>query len=350
MKTSATKVTALLFFLLISINASAKDKFSICWSIYAGFMPWAYAQESGIMDKWAAKYNIDIDIVQINDYIESINQYTAGQFDGCTMTNIDALTIPAVGGIDNTMLIVGDYSNGNDTVILKGKNKLVDIKGQNVNLVEYSVSHYILARALASVGMSERDVKTTNTSDADMVSIFGTSNVTSVVTWNPMSSHILSLPNVYSVFDSSMIPGEIIDGLIVNTNTLAQNPNFGKALVGAWYETLAKMKGDSERAEHIRTMMAIAAETTLEGYDAQLEKTYLYYSPADAADFTTNPQLLDTMTHMAKFSYEHGLLGEGAPDAGVIGVEMPAGIYGDSNNIKLRFNPTYMQMATDGTL
>ena len=53
---------------------------------------------SKIIDKWASKYGIKINVVQLNDYIESINQYTAGQFDGCTMTNMDALTIPAAGG------------------------------------------------------------------------------------------------------------------------------------------------------------------------------------------------------------------------------------------------------------
>ncbi len=35
---------------------------------------------------------------------------------------------------------MGDFSNGNDAVILKGKDKLSDIKGQKVNLVEFSVS------------------------------------------------------------------------------------------------------------------------------------------------------------------------------------------------------------------
>ena len=46
------------------------------------------------MKKWADKYGITIEVVQINDYVESINQYTAGGFDGCVMTNMDALTDP----------------------------------------------------------------------------------------------------------------------------------------------------------------------------------------------------------------------------------------------------------------
>ncbi|MEM1131023.1 MAG: lipid kinase, partial [Pseudomonadota bacterium] len=98
--------------------AQEKTEFRVGWSIYVGWMPWGYISESGIMDKWADKYGIDVEIVQFNDYIESINQYTAGAFDGVSATNMDTLSIPAGGGVDTTALIVGDFSNGNDAVIL----------------------------------------------------------------------------------------------------------------------------------------------------------------------------------------------------------------------------------------
>ena len=98
-------------------GAEAKDSFKIAWSIYVGWMPWGWAADNGIVKKWADKYGIEIEVVQINDYVESINQYTAGGFDGCVMTNMDALTIPAVGGVDSTALIVGDFSNGNDGIV-----------------------------------------------------------------------------------------------------------------------------------------------------------------------------------------------------------------------------------------
>ena len=65
---------------VFSLTASAKDDYRIAWSIYVGWMPWGYAQEAGIVDKWAEKYGITIEVVQFNDYIESINQYTAGAF------------------------------------------------------------------------------------------------------------------------------------------------------------------------------------------------------------------------------------------------------------------------------
>ena len=172
-------------------------------------MPWDYGDSSGIVKKWADKYGIEIEVVQVNDYIESINQFTAGAFDACTMTNMDALTIPAAGGVDTTALIVGDFSNGNDGIILKGKDKtLADIKGQKVNLVELSVSHYLLARGLDSAGMTERDLTVVNTSDADMVGIFPTTDVTAVVTWNPQLSEILEYLHLQSrtLVQSVMLP------------------------------------------------------------------------------------------------------------------------------------------------
>lgn len=355
MKHSLLRIGSLLLLSLsvlispLSAQAETKDKFSIAWTIYAGWMPWDYADNAGIVKKWADKYDIEIDVIQINDYIESINQYTAGQFDGCTMTNMDALTIPATGGVDSTALILGDFSNGNDGIVLKGADKtLADIKGQRVNLVELSVSHYLLARALDSVDMSERDVTVVNTSDADLVGVFNASDVTSTVTWNPLLSEITAIPETTKVFDSSDIPGEIIDLLVVNSETLEANPAFGKALTGAWYEIMAKMQAGDKDA---LTMMAEASGTDLAGYKAQLDATNMFYSAAEAVSFANSDQLQSTMKHITDFSFNHGLLGDGAMDAGFIGIAYPNGeVAGDKNNVKLRFDSSFMKMAADNAL
>jgi len=330
--------------------AESKSHFRLAWTIYVGWMPWDYASTSGIVKKWADKYDINIEIVQINDYVESINQYTAGSFDATVMTNMDALTIPAASGVDSTALIIGDFSNGNDGIVLKGTDKLADIKGQNVNLVELSVSHYLLARALETVSLSERDIRVVNTSDADLVAAFSTDDVTSVTTWNPLLSEITAMPNTHKVFDSSMIPGEIIDLLVVNTQTLQDNPKLGKALTGAWYEIMATMQGSGEKALKARSAMAAASGTDLAGYDAQLASTKMFFQPEDAVAFNNSKDLINTMGKVAEFSFAHGLLGEGAANAQFIGIETPSGVYGNKRNIKLRFDPTYMQMASDDKL
>ena len=334
-----------------SLFAQTKKDFKVAWSIYVGWMPWDTIESQKIMDKWAKKYGINVEIVQINDYIESINQYSAGEFDACTMANTDALGIPAAGGVDSTALIIGDYSNGNDAVISKTAKSIKDLKGTNVNLVELSISHYLLARALEKNGMSEKDIKVVNTSDADMVSAYATADVTSVVTWKPQVSEIQKMPNANTIFDSSKVPSEIIDLTVVNTKTLKDNPEFGKALVGAWYEMMSLMTSKSKEANEAKSMMAKASGTDLVGFEDQLKTTNMYYTPSEAVKFNNSEELIKTMEFVAKFSFDHGLYGEGAKDYGFVGIEFPNGkTVGDKKNIKLRFDDTYMKMASEGKL
>lgn len=332
-------------------EAAAKKDFRVAWSIYVGWMPWGYAADAGIVKKWADKYGITLDVVQINDYIESINQYTAGAFDGCVMTNMDALTIPAAGGVDSTALIVGDFSNGNDGVVLKGAKDLKAIKGRKVNLVELSVSHYLLARGLASVGLKESDITVVNTGDADIVAAAAASDVTAIVTWNPQLAAVKTLPDWHLVFDSSDIPGEIIDLMVVNSGTLADNPALGKALTGIWYETVALMAADTPAGKAAREAMAKASGTDLEGFEGQLATTKMFYAPKDAAAFARDPALERTMDLVRQFSFSHGLLGESAKSADAVGISFADGkTLGDPARVKLRFTDAWMQQAADGEL
>ncbi|MBZ6727457.1 putative urea ABC transporter substrate-binding protein [Klebsiella grimontii] len=329
--------------------AAVKKEFNVCWTIYAGWMPWGTISNEKIIDKWASKYGIKINIVQLNDYIESINQYTAGQFDGCTMTNMDALTIPAAGGVDTTALITGSYSDGNDGVVLKGANKkLSDLKGMAVYLPELSVSHYLLVRGLEKAGLQEKDVKVVNTSDADIVSAFGTSGVRAAVAWNPQLSVIKKTPQTTEVFSSSQVPGELIDMMVVNTQTLKDNPALGKALTGAWFEMMTKMRaGDTEALN----AMAADSGTDLAGYQAQLKTTHLFWTPADTLTFISSKELAKTMQRVAQFSFDKGLLGEGAHSADFIGMTFPGGVtVGDTANSKLRFDDSYLKLAAAGKL
>ncbi|MFT4046364.1 MAG: putative urea ABC transporter substrate-binding protein [Solimonas sp.] len=328
-----------------------RTHFSIGWSIYAGWMPWPYAQQAGIVKKWADKYGLQIDIVQVNDYIESVNQYTAGKLDGVTVANMDALTIPAAGGKDTTVLITGDYSNGNDGIVLKGASDLAQIKGRQVYLAELSVSHYLLARALGSIGLALTDVSTVNTSDADIVGAFASPDATAAVAWNPQLLMIKGQPGAKLVFSSAQIPGEILDLLVVDTATLKASPDLGKALTGIWYETVQLMQRQDAQGAAARAAMAKLAGTTPELFDSQLATTYLYSDPQAAVTAVSGDALIETMKLVRDFSFSKGLFGAGATSADAVGMSFPGGkTLGDPARVKLRFDAGYMQMAADGTL
>ena len=78
--------------------------------------------------KWADKYHIKINVIQINDYVGSLNQFTAGKIDAVTAANMDALTVPAAGGVDTSAILIGDFSNGNDGIVVKKGDGVASLK------------------------------------------------------------------------------------------------------------------------------------------------------------------------------------------------------------------------------
>ena len=86
-------------------------------------------------------------------------------------------------------------------------------------------------------------------------------------------------------------------------------------------------------------------------FDDQLSTTYLYADPAAAVEATRSPALVETMTRVRDFSFAQGLFGQGARSADAVGMSFPGGtVLGDPDNVTLRFDDTYMQMAAEGAL
>jgi len=326
--------------------------FTVGWSVYAGWNPYFYMQKSGILKKWADKYGIAIK-VQRFDYAASLDSFVAKNIDACTMTNMEALDMPAAAGVDSTALIVGDYSNGNDAVLVRNGLDFGSLPGKPIMLVEKTVSEYLLERGMVLSGNQAQLSKLhlINTSDSDIVAAFlNNKSNQAVVTWKPLVSQIVVDKSVHSIFNSSQIPGEILDLLVVRTDLL-NTPNgqkFAKAITGAWYETIQQVAAGNAQAIKFS---AAASSDSVESYKEQLKTTALFVAPKSAVDFTTSPDLRNKMDLVRKFCFAHGLLGQGIKSVDDVAIEYPGGvIQGKKDRVRLRFNAAYMQAAQQGKL
>ncbi|HBZ20295.1 MAG TPA: lipid kinase [Bacteroidales bacterium] len=324
----------------------APKEFTVVWSIYAGWNPWAYAQTSGILDKWAAKNNIKIKLVRM-DYMPSIEAFTTPSVDACVMTNMDCLTIPVAGGISCSAIIVGDYSNGNDALIVRNNLTIPQLKGKKVNLVQFSVSHYMLSRALDMNGMTDDDVKIINVSDSDIGPAFiANKDQEAVVTWNPLVMEIMKNPGVKKIFDSSQIPGEILDLMVVKTKVLQASPELGKALAGAWFEVMNIMSSRTDKGKGALEEMAKAGGSSLIEYQNQLKTTAMFYKASDAVTYTNSEEIKTNMRRVRNFCSKYELLGAGVK-ADDLGIKFSDGtVIGNQNKILFIYDAVYMQGAS----
>jgi NitT/TauT family transport system substrate-binding protein len=77
----------------------------------------------------------------------------------------------------------------------------------------------------------------------------------------------------------------------------------------------------------------------------------LFSDPKDAVKFTTSGDLKTTTERVSKFLFEKSLLGKDAKSEGAIGVEFPdKTVFGDKDNVKFRYDATFMKDAADGKL
>ncbi len=96
--------------------------------------------------------------------------------------------------------------------------------------------------------------------------------------------------------------------------------------------------------------MAKLSGTDLAGFEAQLKTTRMFYTPKEAATFMSGQEMPKIMDLVRTFSFEHNLLGEKVKSKDAIGIAIPARALGSKQNVKLRFDPTYMKLAADGKL
>jgi len=339
--------------LLLAASAFAqKPSFTVGWSVYAGWTPYHYMNKSGILRKWADKYGIAIK-VQRFDYAPSLDAFVARNIDACTMTNMEALDMPAASGVPTTAILIGDYSNGNDAVLARGGLQLKDLPGKKMLLVEKTVSEYLFDRAMTMNGLRDqiRRVRMINTSDSDIATAFiGDTSAGAVVTWKPMVSQVAKQRGVASLFNSSQIPGEILDLTVVRTDVLARPDGAGKkfamALAGAWYEMLGQMHNDKVLAG-----IAEGSQDTLASYKEQLSTTKMFYTPKEAAAFGASPDLKQKMALVRQFCFDHNLLGANTKSVDDVAIRYPDGsVQGKSDRVRLVFDTGYMQMAAQGKL
>ena len=319
--------------------------------------PYHYLMQSGIMRKWADKYGITIK-VQRFDYAPSLDAFVAKNIDACTMTNMEALDMPAASGVPTTVVLIGDYSNGNDALLVRNGLLMKDLAGKKLLLVQKTVSEYLFDRAMTIGGLRDqiKRVRLINTSDSDIAAAFiGDPNASAVVTWKPLVSQIQKQRGITALFNSAQIPGEILDLTVVRTDVLTRadgsGQRFAKALAGAWYEMLAQMSAPGPAGDKVLMAIAEGSQDTLASYKEQLNTTKMFYTPQSAVEFGSSADLKQKMSLVRQFVFDHGLMGINTKSVDEVGIKYPDGsVHGKPDRIRLIFDQRYMHMAAQGKL
>lgn len=309
MKNLYTGITRLIFGALFMITAVQAQPLRIGYSDWPGWVAWEVAIEKDMF----ADAGVEV-IFDWFDYVASMDAFAAGQLDAVSMTNGDTLVTGATGGM-GVMVIINDYSNGNDMVIGgPGVNSVKDLKGKKVGVEIGFVSHLLLLNALEKNGLTESDVELVNVPTNETPQVLASGDVDAIVAWQPSSGQALDMvPGSKAIYTSADEPGLIYDVLAVSPTSLATRKDDWSKVIDVWYRAVDFIMDPATEDEAV-SIMAARVGIAPEEYKPFLSGTKIL-TREEAKEFFKKGDGFSSIYGSSKISDDFNLKYEVYPDA-----------------------------------
>jgi NitT/TauT family transport system substrate-binding protein len=218
--------------LLTSCEPQARPPLKLGSNVWPGYEPLYLARELGYYS------NSTIQLVSYPAITEVSRAFRNGDLDIAALT-LDETLVLAETNPEVRVILVTDVSNGADVMMAKPSIQSVkDLKGKRVGAETTALGAYMLVRALEQGGVKFQDIQVVSLGTSEHEGAFKQGLVDAVVTFEPTRSKLLQ-EGSNIVFDSSQIPGEIVDVLVTRQSVVEQRQDGLNHLLDGWFRALA---------------------------------------------------------------------------------------------------------------
>jgi NitT/TauT family transport system substrate-binding protein len=339
---SISALVLVMGFLFMPRIAVAQEypNFTLAWSEYPSWSTFGVLHEVGIINGAVGEYGsiekkwgVDI-VLQEMDYDSTIQLYASGQADAVCITNMDILRPSLL--VPSVAILPTSTSYGADALIVSDKvQDLNDLKKVKVSGLDLSVSSYTFDANIELLGGNPDDFDFVNMDPATAALQFQEGKLDAIVVWNPFVLDTLEKqPNSRIMFDSTSIPGEILDLVVANRASLEKpkGREFAMAVIEAFYE-LNKMLADPNQVDN--TLIALGKKFSNLGLSSMkkvVKQTKFYSTPNVAISLFEGENLKDTMKRVVYYCMKRNIVDQ-----------LPVIGYGSDKAARLVFDPSYLR-------
>ena len=188
-----------------------------------------------------------VQLVEYPSASEVLRAYRNQAIDGMVIS-LDELFGLAVDGYDPRIILVVDVSHGADVVVGRnGMRTMRDLRGKSVAVESSALGAFVLSRALALNDMQASDVNIVHLESNEQPAAFEKGQVDAAVTFDPYRGQFLAA-GASTLFDSTQIPGEIVDLLAVRASVIDKQPKAIQALLRGWFDAIDYMQREPKDA------------------------------------------------------------------------------------------------------
>ena len=210
-------------------------------NVWIGSEPLYLARELGKLD------SASVQLVEYPSASDVLRAYRNQALDGMVIS-LDELYVLAADGFKPRIIVVVDVSHGADVVVGRpGMRTMQDLKGKAVAVESSALGAFVLSRALAKADMQASDVNVVHLESNEQPNAYEKGLVDGAVTFDPFRSQFMRA-GASTLFDSTQIPGEIVDVIAVDADMFEKKPKGIRALLSGWFAALDYMKSDPKDA------------------------------------------------------------------------------------------------------
>jgi len=233
-------------FLLFLINQSCtqapEPPLRIGSNVWPGYEPLYLARELGFYQ------SAPIRLVELASATDVIHAMRSGTLEAAALTLDEVLTLLDQ-GIGLKLILVFDFSHGADALIAKSTiAELPSLRNKRIAVENTAMGALLLDSALSAGGLTVADVEIMSCNVDLHSQCFET--VDALVTFEPTRTKLVN-QGARVLFDSSQIPGRIVDVLAVRDFALEQHKNALRQLVSGYFKARQFMQRSKSESANI---------------------------------------------------------------------------------------------------
>ncbi len=210
-------------------------------AVWVGYEPLLLARDLGYFD------HTPIQIIEPTDHTVKIKRFIDGDVEMAGMT-LDVMLENAALQDQIRAFLIMDVSNGADALITQPEVKqLDDLKGKRIGVMPSTLSKLVLTRALESVNLSLDELVLVTLDISQHEAAFQQREIDALITYDPVLSK-LQAGGAKVLFDSSQMPGEIVDVLVGRENLVNTHLNQLQVLIEGWFKGLEYIENNPDDA------------------------------------------------------------------------------------------------------
>ncbi len=184
----------------------------------------------------AAAQGLTLRTAEFPDPQAIVHAFLRGELQLAQLTTVEAVDIcsRAPERCPVVVLVLDESRGGDQLAARPGIGSVGELRGRRVGLTLSTLGPYVLSRALEREGLSLNDVQVRNMPLEAMVDALAKGTVDAVAFFPPYSELAYREGVAQKLFDSSAIPGEIFDVLVVSPDFYAAHGEMLPRLLRAW--------------------------------------------------------------------------------------------------------------------